>query len=323
MKYDFITIGGAVIDETFKTREGDVVENKKNTLKQKLIGFEYGAKVPISDYNLYFGGGAANAAVSLSRLGYRAAAFVQIGNDERGLKIVANFKKEKVSSKFVKVSRNLPTGFSFIVVAKDGEHIAFTYRGANDALSINFAEKRALNQAKWLHLASLSGSWIAVLDKVFSVAGVRFAWNPGNVQLSAGLRKISRYMKKTDVFFLNKAEAIKLISPDIRYKKKSVAFLHKPENLLKIISSHGPKISIVTCGSDGAYAYDGKKVYFEKPIKVDQVADTTGVGDAFSSAFVAGLERYNGNIKKSMKLGMKNAAYILRKPGAQNGLMKA
>ena len=57
-------------------------------------------------------------------------------------------------------------------------------------------------------------------------------------------------------------------------------------------------------------------------INKNKIADTTGIGDTFCSTFVAGLEIYQGDFKKAMKLAMKNAASVLKKSGAQNGLME-
>ena len=47
MKNDFITIGGATEDITFYTTEGVVIDNSKDLLRQKLLAFEYGAKIKI------------------------------------------------------------------------------------------------------------------------------------------------------------------------------------------------------------------------------------------------------------------------------------
>jgi len=41
MKYDIITIGGATEDITFYTKEGVLIDNKKDVLRQKLLAFEY------------------------------------------------------------------------------------------------------------------------------------------------------------------------------------------------------------------------------------------------------------------------------------------
>ncbi|KKR32035.1 MAG: hypothetical protein UT64_C0044G0012 [Candidatus Falkowbacteria bacterium GW2011_GWF2_39_8] len=45
MKYDFITIGGATEDMMIFTDEGILFDNKKDILRQKLLAFEYGAKI--------------------------------------------------------------------------------------------------------------------------------------------------------------------------------------------------------------------------------------------------------------------------------------
>ena len=58
------------------------LKNKKDILRQKMVAFEHGAKVPISEYNSYFGGGAANAAVSLARLGFKTSIMTKLGNDD-------------------------------------------------------------------------------------------------------------------------------------------------------------------------------------------------------------------------------------------------
>ena len=49
--------------------------------------------------------------------------------------------------------------------------------------------------------------------------------------------------------------------------------------------------------------------------------DTTGLGDAFGSSLVAGLELYNHDIKKALYLATANAASVLSQQGAQNGLL--
>jgi len=38
-KYDFVTVGGATEDITFYTKEGEIIYNKEDILKQKMIAF--------------------------------------------------------------------------------------------------------------------------------------------------------------------------------------------------------------------------------------------------------------------------------------------
>ncbi|MBI4812727.1 carbohydrate kinase family protein [Candidatus Falkowbacteria bacterium] len=341
MKYDFIIIGGAAEDITFLTNDGVLLSNKKDILRQELMAFEYGAKIEIDRVYYNFGGGAANAAVCLARLGFNVANIGAIGDDERGKRILENFKKHKVDASLVQKVRGGETSFSFILVGKSRDRIIFFSRGAERQLRIANYELQSLRKAKWAYVTSLSGRWEKNLKKIFGVksplslrldepkarqafvkGGTMVAWNPGNAQLAGGIKRLSRYLRKTEVFIVNKDEAIELAMSDKKYRKQPRSFLNKADNLLKIIHFYGPKITVITNGRQGAHAYDGKKVYFQPIIKEKKKADTTGVGDAFGSSFVAGLELYKGDIQKAMRLGAKNAASVVSEVGAQNGLIK-
>jgi sugar/nucleoside kinase (ribokinase family) len=324
MKYDFITIGGAVEDITFRTDDGVVVDNKKDVLRQKLLAFEYGAKIGVKNLERFPGGGANNAGVCLSRLGFKVGIITTIGDDEAGQRLIENFKKQKVDIRFVKKIKDEETGFSFVVKGKNNEHVAFVYRGAAGDLALEGAEVKELEKAKWLYVSSLSGKWENVLNKIFAGKNIKMAWNPGIVQLKAGASKLGKYLKKTEILFVNKDEAIELAVSDKKYKNKGAQFIKKDKELILALKSFGSKIVIMTDGINGANYFDGQTFYHEDSLRLpdSKIADTTGIGDTFCSTVLGGLEMYQGDFKKAMKLGMKNAAENLKKPGAQAGLIK-
>jgi ribokinase len=331
-KYDFITIGGATEDITFYTREGLLIANRKDILRQKLMAFEYGTKIKIDGSHSTFGGGAANVAVSLTKLGFKTASLIAVGRDIRGDEILQNLKDNGVDTKLAQKKKNIGSGFSFLLVGNDNEHIVFSNRAANSELQITNYESRMLKKTKWIYVTSLSGEWKKVLEKVFSAITPlaplsngdipKIAWNPGHIQLDAGYNAVGEYLKKTEVLLVNKDEAIELVVSKKLYKKKPFDFLNNIENLIKIIYSWGPKIVVITNGKYGACGFDGKKLYKQPIFKERKRVDTTGVGDAFGSAFVAGLKLYNGDIKKAMHLAARNSASVISKQGAQNGLLE-
>lgn len=321
MKYDVITIGGATEDITFYTKEGQLIANRKDIRRQKLLAFEYGTKIKIDKSHSTFGGGAANTAVSLSRLGFKVASLISVGKDMRGERIIKNLKKHRVDTRLVQKVKNIETGFSFLLVGNDNEHIVFSNRAANSELSISYREYRELRKTNWIYMTSLSGEWQGVLKRVFSVENAKIIWNPGHVQLNSGYSAIGRYLKGVEALIVNKDEAIELVLSNKKYKKKPFKFLNNIVNLIKIIQSWGPKVVVITNGKYGAYAFDGEKLYRQPIVKEKMRVDTTGVGDAFGSSFTAGLELFNGNIKKAMQLGAKNSASVIAKQGAQNGLL--
>ncbi|MFH0854371.1 MAG: carbohydrate kinase family protein [bacterium] len=321
-KFDILTIGGAVQDITFYTSDGKILNNPNNDPTcLELLGFEYGAKIKIDTANFSFGGGAQNAAVCFSRLGYKTATLLSIGNDGAGKDIICNLKKNKVNTKFVQIKNDIATGFSFVLTdKKTSEHVVFSYRGANVALAIENELEEA--SPKWIYITSLSENWEKdVVSKIFNYkknAKRKVAWNLGKRQLEAGYRRLEKYLKEADVLILNKDEATELI---IGIRKKCENNVKKMlKDLYEMVYEKNSGIAVITDGKKGAFAYDGVKIYYSPVINVKRV-DTTGVGDAFGSSFIAGLEMYKGDTQKSLDLGNLNTSSVIGKVGAENGLL--
>lgn len=327
-RYQVITIGGATRDVFFYTGEGFIIKNPKDITRQKLLGFEYGAKIISRDVYFDLGGGACNAAVSFSRLGLPVATFVCIGQDREGEAIIKDLTKERVDTQFICYHEQISTGFSFITITqRTHDHVAFLYRGANDYLKFDPAKFSRLN-TQWFYITSLSGDqWPTILNQVFSKARtkkIKVAWNPGSKQLSSGYQGLKKFIKNTDIIFLNKDEATELVISYIkcdvaksgcRNKVKDIKFL------LNEIYNWGPEIVVITNGKKGAYAFDGQEVHYAR-IKAAKTVDTTGAGDCFNSSFLTGMIKFRGDIEKSLKLGIINTASLVTKVGAQKGLLK-
>ncbi len=319
MFYDFITIGGVTEDITFFSKDGLIIDNKKDVLKQKLLAFEYGSKINVKEYYQGFGGGASNTAVNLARMGFKTACLANIGNDARGQRVLENFNNNKIDIKLINIDKKLDTGFSFIINDKK-DRIIFSYRGANDNLLITDKQKVFLKKAQWLYLTSLPDNSNNLLKDIFANKN-KIAWNPGLNQLSGGIKKIAGFLKITDIFMVNKDEALELIKKTPQLSNYNDDFLNNCENLIKILKACGPKIVILTDGINGAYIYDGKNFYHQAILKRSVEIDTTGVGDAFNSTVLGALLKIEGDYKKAMSWGMKNTASLVTKFGAQNGLL--
>src|SRR3989344_6584962 len=126
MKFDIITVGGATEDISLNTKDGVLLDNKDDLLKQKLLAFEYGAKIEIEKAALSFGGGAANVAVSSSLLGLKAAIIAAVGDDDHAKSIIRNLKSKGANISLVRPVKGVSSGLSFLLVGKDNEHIVFS-----------------------------------------------------------------------------------------------------------------------------------------------------------------------------------------------------
>lgn len=311
-KLDVITIGGALEDITFFVDEGKLLSDSK---KDRYLGFKLGSKVGINDSNLSLGGGACNVASGLASLGFKSAPLICLGDDDRGEMIIKSLKKLKVDTSLIQIDPKADTGFSFICgFDKNKLHVVFTHPGARKNLKIN---KDTLSQieAHWVHISSLkSDKWpkfIAEAIKYKKSQGIHLSWNPGGAQIDAGKDVLMKYFKHIDVLFVNRDEAQEIVGGS----KKPI-----DKNLIKL-AEMGPKIVVITDGKNGAYVYDtenNKK--YHRDAKAKKIADTTGAGDAFASGFIGGMLMYD-KIDKALRLGIENSQSVLKKIGAQHGLL--
>lgn len=321
---DVLAIGSVLRDVTVTTTAGRVWRTPGDLTAQRILGFEYGAKIVVDSLSSSCGGGAANVAVSLAALGLRAALVARLGDDADGAHLRAHVAGRGVRVGAAQTDARLPTGSSFLVCAGKGEHdhVAFVYRGANDRLVVDEAALKGL-RARWVYLTAQSGPrWGANLRNAYAFArrtGAQVAFNPGAKQLAEGRRGLERLLQQTQVLLLNKDEAIELALSGIRLGRRHPGFLNKPVYLLNILSEWGPKVVVITDGERGAHAIAGGSVVHVPAVR-RRVVDTTGVGDAFGAAFLAGYVQ-GGGLKRALQWGVHHAASVLTKTGAQAGIL--
>ncbi|MFA6422324.1 MAG: carbohydrate kinase family protein [Candidatus Buchananbacteria bacterium] len=305
-KFDVITIGGATRDILFYSKDGELISTT-NVTKQKLLAFEYGAKVYADKVFYEIGGGACNAAVSFAKLGLKSATVCAIGSDDNGRNILLNFKNNKVDTSLIKIDTKNDTGFSVILTVNNEakEHIAFLHRGANDALSAKDLKIDKLN-TDWFYVSALPhNNWKGIMDEIVKLKK-NIVWNPGLKQLQ-DMASLKKYLPHIKVFMVNHDEALE-------FKK-----LKEIKGLMEFIFKLGPKTVVITDGKKGAYAFDGKKYYFIKA-KTVKAVNTIGIGDSFGGGLTGALI-YGKNITDSLRWGISNSASVVGKIGAQKGLL--
>ena len=303
-KFQVVTVGGTTRDIMFYSKEGEIIKTPDMT-KQKMLAFEYGAKIMADELHFSFGGGASNAAVAMASLGLKPAIVCMVGNDDNGNAVLKNFKERGVDISKIKISKDKATGFSVILTVdnKAREHVIFLHRGVNDSLT---SSNLAGVESDWFYVSSLpKNDWTKIMTALVNKNSNIF-WNPGEKQLK-DLAEVKKFLPKIKVFSINRDEALEF------RKLKDI------KGLIKYIQSLGPKIVVITDGANGAYAYDGSKYYFMKA-KSTKAVDTVGVGDAFGSAFASALI-YGKTVKDALSWGIKNSASCVAKIGAQNGLL--
>lgn len=306
--FDVVTIGSATRDVYLISSAFIKLEsNKFETGVGECMSL--GSKIELDSLMLSTGGGATNAAATFGSLGFNTATISRIGDDAPGKDVVAALNKFNVSTKFIKVIKKGQTGFSTLLTMKDGERTALVYRGVSANFKSKDLNNKIFEQTKWIYITSLNGN-ISIIKKILKQAhknNVKIAWNPGNVELSAGMKTFEPLLPFVDILNMNKEEG-KLLTG-----KKTI------KTILERLATKD-KVRLITDGKNGTTALYNKTMLFADTTGTTGIS-STGAGDAFGSGFLSGILKTD-DIKYALALGTLNAESVIQKIGAKNGLLK-
>ncbi len=319
MEEKILCIGSSSKDIFFPTDKGIILDTPEDITSQKKFAFELGAKYQIDDRFEALGGCAANVSVGLSRLGIEAACFTKTGDDMLGEWIKRELEKEKVDTDLIQIEKNCKSDLSAIIVnSRSGERTIFFNRDANEKLEV-FPEE--IKETDWIFVSALNGEWGKNLDKIADLIhsqGIKLAFNPGQRNIKDNPQKIIEIIGKCDVLLLNKDEAIEIIRS--KKQEESDKQLNDEVFLVRKLREMGSKTVALTDGLRGSWLFDGKDLFYIKATS-DKPIDTTGAGDAFTSAFLAGCLK-GKSAEESLKWGAVNGGNVVKFYGAIEGLLK-
>ena len=310
---DILCIGDAVLDIFLQIPKSnphfglDVQKNK--------LFIDYGYKINVENYVKDIGGNACNAAVGISRLHKSVGLCAEIGADEFSSLIMNRLNIESINTSFVTQNSDKKTSFS-VCINYLGERTLFVEHVERPHV-FNFDT----SSASFIYLTSLGNKWENAYQKTLDFVKknkARLAFNPGTLQIENKNRLIMELIEITDYLFLNRDEA-KLV---LYGKDKE---LTTDENDIKKIlfglKSLGAKNIIVTDSYNGSYVCDNSQNSYHLGIVKADVVEKTGAGDAYTAGFLSAI--LTGlNIKDAMVWGSVDAASVVQKIGAQEGLLK-
>jgi len=313
--YDLLSIGDATVDVFMTPTESETLCQLDD--KDCVICFSYGDKIPVKNLEFTIGGNAANNAVGASRLGLKDAIVLTIGDDTAGRLIEERLQKEKVDTTFVVKQPASSSNYSTIINVA-GERTIFTYHAPR---SYEFPVK--LPVTPWVYLTSMGESYRPfynhIVDWLKQNPQVKVAFNPGSWQVRAGVKEIGDVLALTYVLYVNREEAEKLANfGDSNTKEKE---------LLEAVSKLGPKITIITDGPNGSFAFDTRLLdgrgsrFIKAGVFPVDVYERTGAGDAFGSATISAIVK-GRSLEEALLWGTVNSASVIGYTGAQKGLLK-
>ncbi len=320
---EIICIGSSSKDIFFPVEGGVLFDTPEDLTSQKKMAFELGAKFQAKEIFEAPGGCSANVSQGLARLGVKVACYTKIGKDTTGKWIKNELKKEGVDIKLVQIDKKCKSDLSAIIVDKKSkEHLVFFNRDANQKLDLNV---KKLVRTKRIFISALNGDWEKHFDDILAVSqknNIKIIFNPGQRNIQDNPRKIIEMIENSEILVLNKDEAIEILENTIPEMDSEIKKLNDEKYLIKKLKKYGPKIVVLTDGKNGGWVSNKKSILFIKPeISNDEIVDTLGAGDAFSSGFLAGIIS-NESIENSLRWGVANSLSVIKHYGAKEGLLK-
>jgi sugar/nucleoside kinase (ribokinase family) len=223
------------------------------------------------------GGSAASFAAWLAKAGVEVDFVGRVGAEDVE-RFREAFRAEGVTA-WLAGDPDLPTGRLIAIVEPSGERSFLTDRGANDRLAAEDIPEAALARADWVHLTGYSFQHPqprAAARALMARAMVPVSVDPGSAAplRAMGTQAFLSWTAGAAAIFPNADEAAALTGTD------------DPELQRERLAARYPLV-VIKRGAAGAEAISAGARWSARPPAV-QAIDTTGAGDAFAAAFVAG-----------------------------------
>ena len=239
-------------------------------------------------FTAYPGGAPANVAVAAARLGADTGFIGKVGDDSFGRSLAETLRKEGVNTDGLFVSDSVPTTMAIVSVDASGEREFSFYRnpGADTQLTTEEAVSVIENDLPLiLHAGSLSMTTSPSREaceealRFAKERGVIISYDPNyRAALWDTEEKAVAMMKK----LLPLADILKVSDEEMLMLTGTEDF----EEGSLVLSGYGPRLVLVTLGSQGVFVRYGEYAEVVPGFRV-KVADTNGAGDTFLGAMLA------------------------------------
>lgn len=338
-----------MIDIITVIADDDIELMTLHNMTSSFLMLEQGRKVESDSIDTYVGGGGANTAVCMSRLGMKMDILALVGKDLNAEKIFKRLKQEKIALDHVKTTEHVGSGVAVHVASHDRNAAIFTHRGANCCLRDK--DIRTVDFSKYdlvyvTNLSNESADYFPFIVNQAATAGCFIASNPGIRQLTRLCDDFINGLSRINLLSLNKVESATLV-PNLvsKYDKSGgiMAELPAPElpkgdippllasgfkfggfslgltDFMQTLAAHGPQYIVITDGSRGAYLLHENCLYFCPSQKV-VMGGSAGAGDSFSSTLACLISAGNAP-DVALYAASVNAVSVISHIDTQTGLL--
>ena len=257
------------------------------------------------------GGGAANTASALARMGLAAGVFSKLGDDFAGRFLLDELRRSGADPAGICVSPTEASPFTFVAIHPSGERTFIHTPGANLTLSVSDLDMGRLLSCDFLVYQDL---WVKPqLDGEAGAAILAEARRRGIVTvldecygLGPDRRQMEAMLPQCD-YFVPSLDDMRVVYPGASV-----------EQIADTLLSGGARTVVLKMGAEGCMVANAG-VRRHVPAFPTQVVDSTGAGDCWDAGFVAALAM-GEDVWAAARLGNAAASFCIRAVGGSAGV---
>ncbi len=265
----------------------------------------------------HLGGAPLNFAAHAQKLGHEVFPLSAVGDDERGRRALQLIREHGISTEFIRVLADKPTGIAEVELDLDGKPTFRIVRPvAYDFVELSTGDLQAIAklEPQWIYVGTLfhtsSAALASTLRLLKTLPSAQVFYDINLRDQNWNLTAVEQLSSHATVVKLNDWEAECLdASFDMEGEHGSIeSFAHRWADRF------GVKIVCVTCGERGCSILKDD-AFAQVPGFRIEIADTVGAGDAFAAGFVHGLSEGWG-VEQIGRFANAVGAVVASKPGA-------
>jgi fructokinase len=238
------------------------------------------------DYHRYLGGSPTNVAMNAARLGLNSKMVAAVGNDGFGEYIFERLNQVGVNTDSINKINKRPTSVIFVSRSRKTPDF-IPYREADYYITEDQIATETLKQTKIFHTTcfalSKNPAQTTILEKAEHAyklgcqlsIDINYADELWDDKKEA-LRVIKAYCKFNPLIKISEDDILRLFNRSLAHKE-----------IFEFFHNEGAETICLTLGSKGVELSQKDKEIIQLPaIKIDNVIDATGAGDAFWSGFL-------------------------------------
>ncbi len=258
-------------------------------------------KVKMEAFSKQGGGLTGTALAAAGRLGARAAYLGKLGRDEYSMFLLNEFRKYGVDVSLTLIDERVQPPLSFIHVEKGTGERRITWHWNEFEIQPEEIDREIIQSSHILFLDHFhTGAGCVAADWIHESGGTVLV---DAERMTPGFEEV---LQRADYIISSRKFAEAQIG------------LCDPEQSARLLHEKLDRKVVVTAGENGAY-YKAAGQEFHQPAFHVEVVDTTGAGDVFHGAFMAGLAK-DWSLPQILEFASAVAAMKCRSLGGREGI---